>query len=322
MRIAVSRTSSASRPRGASMKSKERSIPSASTKVTVPVIGEGSWGDGIITSAPEEPRRAPRGVCRTLEVDVLARHDADLPLGLREPALQNASACPPTRTTWADSVKGLRRPRTRSISSVRRGGLASCMLRPNDEMRSGRCARWPRTERGSRSRASRPSWSSDPAQRQRAIRSPRGSFRPGAGIRQRYVSSSLQRCQLRLNYTNARRPSRRGLLVRQLCASSARNQPATAGDNRMNFALASRNLALRLARRTSLLPVVTPEAPRLPGGAFSVVRALESQMRGSRPTAPDPRQGAQTCPCHSPCHSHAICHRAGRPLLRGIRWRP
>src|SRR6266487_138712 len=29
----------------------------------------------------------------------------------------------------------------------------------------------------------------------------------------------------------------------------------------------------------SLLPVVTPETPRLPGGAFSVLAALQSQMR-------------------------------------------
>lgn len=55
------------------------------------------------------------------------------------------------------------------------------------------------------------------------------------------------------------------------CASQTRNLRGSAGHNRTKNRISKPNLALRLKQSTSLLPVVTPEAPLLPGGAFSVV---------------------------------------------------
>ncbi len=70
--MAVSRTSSAARPRGAPMKSRVRSNPSESMKVTTPVTGVGSLGDGIHHGRIEKPCRTPCSVSVALEIDVLA----------------------------------------------------------------------------------------------------------------------------------------------------------------------------------------------------------------------------------------------------------
>jgi hypothetical protein len=71
--------------------------------------------------------------------------------------------------------------------------------------------------------------------------------------------------------------------MRQLCASQTLQQPEAVGDNRTPRPLGKPNLAAPPAPSTSLLPVVTPEAPRLPGGAFSVVR--QCRDAGRRTTA-------------------------------------
>jgi hypothetical protein len=58
--------------------------------------------------------------------------------------------------------------------------------------------------------------------------------------------------------------------VRQLCASSARKQPVSTESAGRDPHHQAKFLALGLAGRSSLLPVVTPEAPLFPGGALSV----------------------------------------------------
>ncbi len=86
----------------------ERSIPSASRKPTVPVIGDGSRGGGIITSPPRS-RAARRAASAepSKSMSLLATTRIS-PAGSAKRALQNASACPPTKTIWADSLKGVR----------------------------------------------------------------------------------------------------------------------------------------------------------------------------------------------------------------------
>src|SRR5262249_3357159 len=64
------------------------------------------------------------------------------------------------------------------------------------------------------------------------------------------------------------------------------------------------NLALRLGSRRPLLPVVTPEAPLLPGGRF-LLGALERQNEGSTRPRKRPPDRPQAPPCHQSCTDHA-----------------
>lgn len=94
----------------------------------------------------------------------------------------------------------------------------------------------------------------------------------------------------------------------QRCHGQTPKRPGSTGINRTRFGSASGIPLCHASARRTLLPVVTPETPRLPGGAFSVGSGSRKPGFGSLVSGCGPRI-APELPCHSRYHSQTASRR-------------